>query len=239
MDEVFKSLKKAGIHYIKNDQEFILEMFEDKINNPHEADTAIKKLITNLTAFKERRILFECPRTVLDQLMFTKRKMVMTGERVIYTREFTEPINQPPAGYEVWSIQHEESIALLSEVMGRSFNDTRRFLTGMQTELPSQVNNMYTVLMIADEPAGVVFPHLEPDSDRQGRLFWIGMHPKFLGKGLGQRLHLLGLYRLRNEFKANSYLGATKIDNTPMRKIMIANGCTQNKNTVLSLEYNL
>lgn len=239
MDEVFKCLKIAGIHYIQNDQEFILEMFEDKINDPHEVDTAIKKLITNLTAFKQRRILFECSGTLRDQLIFTKRKMVMTGERVIYTREFTEPINQPAAGYEVWPIHQEDSIAFLSEVMGRSFKDTRRFLTGMQTELPLQVKDMYTVLLAAGEPAGVVFPHLEPDTDRQGRLFWIGMHPKFLGKGLGQRLHLLGLYRLRNDFKAGSYLGATKIDNTPMRKIMIANGCTQNKNTVISLEYHL
>ncbi|MGD6855961.1 hypothetical protein ACQCVO_12870 [Bacillus infantis] len=38
MDEVFRSLKKAGIHYILNEQEIILEMFEDRLNDPHEAD---------------------------------------------------------------------------------------------------------------------------------------------------------------------------------------------------------
>ncbi len=239
MDEVCRKLKKAGIHYILNEQEIILEMFDDIINDHHEADAVIEELIISLKSFKVRRILFECPKILLNQLPFTKGKMVMTGERVIYTKQFTENIHHPAADYEVWPIHHQDAITFLSEVMGRSLNDTRRFLKGMQTELPLQVKDMYTVLLAAGEPAGVVFPHLEPDTDRQGRLFWIGMHPKFLGKGLGQRLHLLGLYRLRNDFKAGSYLGATKIDNTPMRKIMIANGCTQNKNTVLSLEYNL
>jgi RimJ/RimL family protein N-acetyltransferase len=82
----------------------------------------------------------------------------------------------------------------------------------------------------------VVFPHLEPDKDREGRIFWIGIHPKFRGKGLGKYLHLIGLYRLRNDFNAKSYLGATEINNNPMKKIMKYNGCVENKHPVISLE---
>ena len=83
----------------------------------------------------------------------------------------------------------------------------------------------------------MVFPHLEPDKDNEGRIFWIGIQPKFRGKGLGKNLHQIGLYRLQNDFKAKSYLGATQINNNSMRKIMKYNGCVENKNTVISLEY--
>ncbi|GGN59112.1 GNAT family N-acetyltransferase [Oceanobacillus indicireducens] len=113
---------------------------------------------------------------------------------------------------------------------------TEKFLRSMKTELPSQVERMFTIYKVKDEPVGVVFPHLEPNKDREGRIFWIGIHPKFRGKGLGKNLHLIGLYRLRNDFKAKSYLGATEINNYPMKKIMLSNGCVENKNTVISLE---
>lgn len=50
---------------------------------------------------------------------------------------------------------------------------------------------------------------------------------------------ILGLHRWKNEFKATSYLGMTQIDNIPMRNIMVSNGCMQNKNTVISLQYSI
>ncbi|WP_280768848.1 GNAT family N-acetyltransferase [Salipaludibacillus daqingensis] len=236
MDEIFKKLKSVGVHNIKNDNEIILEILEDKVTNTNDVDTIIKELITNSNNRKEKKIMFECPKTLLDKLSFTKEKMKIVGERVIFTKEFTKLNTNSVPNYEIWSIYNTYSISFLSEVMGRSFNETQSFLTSMKTELPSQINDMFTVL-VTNEPVGVVFPHIEPDMDKEGRIFWIGMHPKYLRKGLGQQLHLVGLYRLKNEFNAKSYLGATKVDNTPMRKIMIANGCIQNKNSVISLEY--
>lgn len=68
-------------------------------------------------------------------------------------------------------------------------------------------------------------------------MFQIGIHPNFRGKGMGKTLHSIGLYRLKKEFNANSYLGFTQIDNYAMRKIMLANGCIENKNKLISLEY--
>ncbi|WP_449620055.1 GNAT family N-acetyltransferase [Robertmurraya sp. Marseille-Q9965] len=138
--------------------------------------------------------------------------------------------------YEIWSFNENRAISFLSEVMDRNMDDTQKFLMSMKIELPSQVQKMYTIFKLKNEPVGVVFPHLEPDMDKEGRIFWIGIHPKFQGNGLGRILHLIGLYRLQNDFKAKSYIGATQINNIPMRKIMVANGCLENKNTVISLE---
>ncbi|WP_268626099.1 hypothetical protein [Paenibacillus alvei] len=72
----------------------------------------------------------------------------------------------------------------------------------------------------------------------EGRLFWIGIHPAYKGKGLGRGLHTIGLYRLQHDFQAKSYLGATEIENAPMRKIMETNGCVQQA-TVVSLKYSI
>lgn len=102
-----------------------------------------------------------------------------------------------------------------------------------------QAEKMYTVYIVNNEPVGVVFPHIEPNTDKEGRIFWIGIHPNFQGTGLGKNLHLIGLQRLKNDFHANSYLGMTQVDNTPMRNIMVSNGCIQNKNTVISLQYSI
>ncbi|WP_279401563.1 hypothetical protein [Piscibacillus salipiscarius] len=60
--------------------------------------------------------------------------------------------------------------------------------------------------------------------------------PKHRGKGLGNHLHLIGLERLRADFKAKTYLGATEVENLPMRKTMQANGCVED-HRVLTLEY--
>lgn len=144
------------------------------------------------------------------------------------------PLNVSIPDYEVWSFSENNSISFLSEVMGTSF-DAEKFLTGMRTELPSQVKDIFTVYIINNEPVGVVFSHIE-NTDNEGRIFWIGIHPNFLGTGLGKNLHSIGLYRLKNVFKAISYLGMTQINNIPMRNIMVSNGYNQYKNTVISLQ---
>ena len=53
----------------------------------------------------------------------------------------------------------------------------------------------------------------------------------------GKQLHLIGLFRLQIEFKAKSYLGATQIENIPMRKIMEANGCSEQKDLFITMEF--
>lgn len=63
--------------------------------------------------------------------------------------------------YEIWSFNENRAISFLSEVMDRNMDDTQKFLMSMKIELPSQVQKMYTIFKLKNEPVGVVFPHLE------------------------------------------------------------------------------
>lgn len=234
---VLKQLQTVGVHYITSGNTIMLEILNDKHNKATEIDMLIHKLITQLQNCNFKNIKLECPKHLLNSLNCTKAKMKIIGERVIYTNTLTMPEDFSIPNYEVWSIFENKSISFLSEIMQKSLIDTENFLKQMSEELPSQAEKMYTVYIVNNEPVGVVLPHIEPRTDREGRMFWIGIHPCFLGKRMGKALHSIGLYRLKNDFKAKSYLGITQTDNHAMKKIMISNGCTQNENTVISLEY--
>lgn len=233
---ILNQLKEIGVHNIISDEQILLEILEDNLNQAEQIDGLINDLLTKTGSSNFKKVLLECPRIHLKRLNYTTDKMKIKGERVIYIKSLTNPINIGILDYELWSITEKKSVLFLSEVMGRNMDETEKFLISMKTELPSQVERMCTIYIVKNEPVGVVFPHLEPDKDREGRIFWIGIHPKFRGKGLGKKLHLIGLYRLRNDFKAKSYLGATEINNNPMKNIMIYNGCVENKHPVISLE---
>lgn len=237
MDNLLQQLQINGVNYIKNDSVIILEILENRPNQAAKIDMLINELLTQLRSSKLKKVKFECPKAFLDSLIYTRNKMKIVGERVIYRSSLTTPLEISALDYEVWSITENNSISFLSEVMGKNYIDIKKFLFGMRTELPSQVEKMYTVYKVNNEPVGVVFPHIEPNTDKEGRIFWIGIHPYFLGKGFGKKLHLIGLYRLINEFKAKSYLGMTQVDNIQMRNIMYSNGCILNKNSVISLEH--
>lgn len=239
IDTLLKQLQNVGVHYIKSESAIILEILKDKHNNATEIDMLINELITQQRNGNVKKIKLECPKLVLDRLTSTKLNMKILGERIIYTNTLTMPVDVSVPNYEVWSTFENNSISFLSEVMQKSYNDTENFLIQMSEELPTQVDKMYTVYKVHNEPVGVVFPHIEPHTDREGRMFWIGIHPNSLGKRMGRALHLIGLFRLKNDFKAKSYLGITQVNNLAMKKIMISNGCIQNKNTLISLEYSV
>ncbi|EWG11016.1 GNAT family N-acetyltransferase [Cytobacillus firmus] len=236
MDELIKELKAEGVHSIKGDSEIILEIFQEEQISPNKADYLINRLLT-LDESRIEKVKLQCSQGILDKLMLTRGKMKVIGERVIFKKSFAEYENEKVHPYEVWPLLNKSSIAFLSEVMNFSNEQTANFLKSIEAELPEQADKMFTVYTVNSEPAGAVFPHLEPDRDREGRMFWIGIHPDFKGKGYGKNLHLIGLHRLQYDFKAEKYLGATRADNAAMRKIMEANGCTQDSNSVISLVY--
>ncbi|WP_370223182.1 GNAT family N-acetyltransferase [Cytobacillus sp.] len=236
MDKLLKDLKAAGVHSIKGDSEIILEIFQDERISPNKADYLINRLLT-MDESRIEKVKLQCPQAILDELMVSRGKMKVIGERVIFKKQFAESKIEQAPPYEVWPLLNNSSIIFLSEVMNFTYEQTEKFLKSMKAELPEQADNMFTVYTVHSEPAGAVFPHLEPDRDREGRMFWIGIHPDFKGKGYGKNLHLIGLHRLQYEYKAEKYLGATSADNAAMRKIMEANGCTQESNSVFTLVY--
>ncbi|MCS0673675.1 GNAT family N-acetyltransferase [Cytobacillus firmus] len=236
MDKLLKDLNAAGVHSINSDSGIILEIFQDELLSPNKVDYLINSLLT-LDGSSIEKVKLECPQGILDKLVVTRGKMKVIGERIIFKKQFEECENKKVPSYEVWPLLNQSSIAFLSEVMNYTYEQTEKFLKSMKTELPEQADKMFTVYTVHSEPAGAVFPHLEPGWDREGRMFWIGIHPDFKGKGYGKNLHLIGLHRLQHDFKAEKYLGATRADNAAMRKVMEANGCIQESNSVFSLEY--
>lgn len=237
INEILEQLKAVGVHHLTSDAAVMLEMLHDT-QDAAKIDTLINELLSSMTRNKLQSIWLECPHTLLHELPIVKQKMSVVGERVMYTRELREQLVITVPTYEIWPITEPKATAFLAEVMNKSRHDAVKFLDTMKIELPSQVDTMYTVYMLNNEPVGVVFPHIEPDTAQEGRLFWIGIHPLYKGKGLGRGLHTIGLYRLQHDFQAKSYLGATQIENAPMRKIMGDNGCVQQA-TVVSLKYSI
>lgn len=236
MDTALRQLQNIGVHSIKNRNAILLEIIDTELQHAKEIDRLIFSLLRNVKKWTQKTVILQCPRQLLDKMEMVKNMMVVEGERIHYTKSLEGLIEFPPASFELWRIAENRSISFLSKVKGTSYQNAKAFLQGMKEELPAQAENMFTVYQVDGHPAGLVLPHIEPNTDREGRMFWIGMHPDFLGKGLGQTLHQIGLFRLQKEWKAKMYAGSTEINNSPMRKIMVSNGCAE-KHTVLSLKY--
>lgn len=236
MEALLTQLRKKGVHYINSQNDIILELKASEIQCPGEIDRLIYKLLSEVVEPNKKKLTLQCPPQLLDKMDIVRKMMTVEGKRVIYTRSLADITDIPELSFELWPTAEEQSISFLAETLRRSIQDAKAFLQGMKEELPTQAENMFTVYLVDGEPAGVVLPHIEPKSEREGRIFWIGMHPDYRGKGLGKYLHLIGLHRLQQEFNAKTYLGSTQIDNLPMRNIMASNGCEE-QNTVISLKY--
>lgn len=230
-------LQNLGVHSIKNNSSIMLEVLKDDQSNVVEIDRLLNKLINEMQTSTWNKILLECPKQLLNHLRYTKTNMNITGERVVYTMELLDSDDFSLPKFEVWPINQENSIRLLSEVMQVTLKHAEVFLQQMKEELPDQAEKMFTVYKVNNSPVGIVLPHIEPLTNNEGRLFWIGIHPNYVGKGFGKDLHAIGLYRLKKDFHAERYVGITQIDNCAMRKIMHSNGCVESENILVSLEY--
>lgn len=238
MERVLRQLKAKGVHIIESNYDILIEIFDHQHLSLTEVDLLITQLIRemNKSEFK-RRVSFECPKSLILQLPKTVKMMKVRGERIIYKKEFSETQESLFKDYEVWPPFTSKTIEFLSKVMEVSKSKTENFLMSMKSELPNQFNQMVTVYIVNHQPIGIVLPHIEPGTDLEGRIFWIGIDSVHRNKGYGQNLHAIGLYRLQKDFLAKSYVGATTINNKAMRRIMEQNGCEEQKEPVISLEF--
>ncbi len=81
---ILKQLKEVGVHIIISDGQILLELLEDNLNLVDEVDDLLNQLLTKIENSTIKKVLLECPRIILEHLNFTKDKMKIKGERVIY-----------------------------------------------------------------------------------------------------------------------------------------------------------
>ncbi|MDQ0351891.1 RimJ/RimL family protein N-acetyltransferase [Alkalibacillus filiformis] len=224
--EVLKDLESLNVQVLINQRTIILEKFDVNIEQAKEADMLVYNLCKELDQTPYDHILFECRTEMFDHIPKINKMMKVHGKRVVYTKPL-EPFAFPRYESDIWSVDDSKSINFLSEVMGVNYYRAEKFLEGMKQELPNQADQMFTVYVEDEQPVGIVLPHIEPNTDHEGRIFWMGVHSRFLGKGYGKILHAISLERLRHDFHAKSYLGVTEEENEPMRNIMKANGCEE------------
>jgi ribosomal protein S18 acetylase RimI-like enzyme len=80
--------------------------------------------------------------------------------------------------------------------------------------------------LVDGEIVGVLLPQAFPDSEAAGTMFYVGVLPRFRGRGYGRALHATGLSMLAAR-GVTKYIGSTDTRNTPMLRIFEANGCPQ------------
>ncbi|MBM7632346.1 GNAT family N-acetyltransferase [Geomicrobium sediminis] len=238
MNSLIQELKEHDIHVLKNDEQIMLEVFHGAPKEISKVDHLIIELFSTAHTYGYKRVTLECTNQLFNQLNKTREKMRIIGERVLYTSQLINEITIDKAHYEVWLPFEDRSIRLLATIMDVDKGESKKFLQSMKVELPSQYHEMFTVYIVDGIPVGIVLPHIEPNTDQEGRMFWIGVHPNYKGIGYGALLHKLGLYRLQIDFHAKTYVGITTIKNKPMKNVMLSNGCNQ-LNTLVLLEYRL
>jgi hypothetical protein len=99
-------------------------------------------------------------------------------------------------------------------------------IRSVEVELGQDFKKSCMVACENSRPIGVVIPHIEPGTLKEGRLFYFGLIPEQRGKGKSIPLHQQALNVLKDIFKAEYYIGSTSRNNVPMLKTFEHNGCS-------------
>lgn len=84
--------------------------------------------------------------------------------------------------------------------------------------------NAWWMVRQGAETVGVVLPQADPGEAGLGTLYYIGVTPAHRGRGLGRRLHALGLGALGTRGLVR-YVGSSEVKNAAMLRIFDQNGC--------------
>ncbi|WP_409253275.1 GNAT family N-acetyltransferase [Bacillus sp. SCS-153A] len=117
----------------------------------------------------------------------------------------------------------QESLRCLSLILGNS-DEASGLLDALYAEVKPDNFRIYIVRKTGED-AGFFIPHIEPYTESEGRIFYFGITPEYRGLGLGSIIHKFALTSLRQELKADSYIGSTDSDNLPMKRVFEKNGC--------------
>jgi hypothetical protein len=127
-------------------------------------------------------------------------------------------------------ISEEEFKSVWKSTMEQSLNAPSSLtmdeqMDNVKVELGEEYRKSCVVAYEEERPIGVVMPHIEPGTKKEGRLFYFGLLKTERGKGKSIPLHKQALSLLKDDFKADDYIGGTSIHNLPMQKIFKHNDC--------------
>nr|WP_255437749.1 GNAT family N-acetyltransferase [Thalassobacillus sp. CUG 92003] len=105
-------------------------------------------------------------------------------------------------------------------------SNAEQAFNSLQAELGECYLDSCYQIVARGQAIGVVLPHIEPGTEAEGRIFFLGLVPEARGKGFGQSAHKQALNLLKKAFRAETCIGVTDIDNQAMQRIFDQNGMT-------------
>ncbi|WP_053220252.1 GNAT family N-acetyltransferase [Virgibacillus senegalensis] len=156
----------------------------------------------------------------------------LQDEVIMYYRSLDD-LPDIPSAFAIKSLhkmKKEEFQIIWKQAMHGSLNASSNFSTdkhmnSVRAELGCSYQDSCLVAFEGKEPIGVLMPHIEPGTEKEGRLFYFGLLPAHRNKGKSRKVHMQALAILKHEFHAEEYIGSTSVNNIPMRKILKRNGC--------------
>lgn len=119
---------------------------------------------------------------------------------------------------EIWKSSMEQSA---NRASSRSIENQ---LDDVKALLGEKYKDSCRIIYEENIPVAMTIPHLEPGSDGEGRIYYVGTLPAARGRGLGQVVHAASL-RMLKEMGAVVYEGSTHAENLTMQRVFQRNGC--------------
>lgn len=172
----------------------------------------------------------ECSETV-DRYLVNHHFTLL--EEQVFVRCDLSSMRRPHQPFTLKSLRHV-SHQRFKEVWERSMKNSLNAssylnmdeqMKSVEKELGPTYVDTCNIAFEGDEAIGVVMPHIEPGTKKEGRIFYFGLVQEARGKGKSSSLYKQGLYILKERFGADYSVGATSVNNEPMLKVFENNQC--------------
>ncbi len=114
---------------------------------------------------------------------------------------------------------------------GRSTLTMDDHMESVKQELGKGYESSCLTVFEESRPIGIVMPHIEPGTEKEGRIFYFGLVPEERARGKGTLLFFDALRRLKHDFGASSHVGSTSIHNKAMLRLFEKAGGVQERVT--------
>ncbi len=213
-------LSLEGVEKLKEEEviESLLDRLDSALNSNevNQVSVTLERFFTKGSQLLEKKYYFLQSTTIEYYKKIQLEKMVANYNRSITYEQADE--SRIDAFLSMWELCSKGSLNSPSK------NSIHVQYEAMKQEIGKQYKTSCFSVYWDDKPLGMMIPIIEPGTNEEGRLFYMGILPECRGKGLGTPLHQLGLALLR-EKGATYYIGSTGIENKPMQQIFRNNNC--------------